>query len=500
MKKKIYHIIIIVISTWIICGCNSKEIKKAKEYMDAAMYTEAIPYLELEIQDNPKNAEASFLLGKCYLEIEGHEQEKIEKLFNRAILLDDDYRDIIGSVFYDKAIELYKKKNDFKAKEYYEYGLEYFPTATTEFAQKVFDYAVEFSETSTDVDRPIELFQIVDKISPEFKTQIADRTYSLATKFIEKGFVNEGFTYADFGIKYDPKHIEDVANLYLKYGKELVEKLNEPYKSIKYFEEHIKLRPGEKQKLASLFNRYAKEFEEKDNIELLFFFGKKCVEYDNNYKEWFTETEQKHEPIYRSDSGIFTDSRDGQKYKWVKIGNQVWSTRNLDVTTFRNGDQIQQVKTDEEWEKAGAYKQPAWCYYDNNPVNGEKYGKLYNWYAVNDPRGLSPLGWHIPSDAEWTELTDYLGGEDVNGQKMKSTSGWVENGNGNDKSGFSGLPCGFRDDDGAFGYIGEYGIWWSSTERHAYAAWNRDLSFSNVGVYRGDSGKAQGLSVRCLRD
>ena len=97
----------------------------------------------------------------------------------------------------------------------------------------------------------------------------------------------------------------------------------------------------------------------------------------------------------------------------VTIGTQVWMTKNLDLATFRNGDPIPEAKTDEEWEKAGENKQPAWCYYDNDPANGAKYGKLYNWYAVIDSRGLAPVGYHIPSDADWTKLNDFLGGEGV---------------------------------------------------------------------------------------
>ena len=126
----------------------------------------------------------------------------------------------------------------------------------------------------------------------------------------------------------------------------------------------------------------------------------------------------------------------------VTIGKQVWMTKNLDVSTFRNGDPIPEAKTNEAWKAAGENKQPAWCYYDNDPKNGTKYGKLYNWYAVNDPRGLAPAGYHIPTDAEWTVLTDYLGGEDVAFKKMKSPSGWVKKGNGTNSSGFSGLPAG----------------------------------------------------------
>ena len=112
-------------------------------------------------------------------------------------------------------------------------------------------------------------------------------------------------------------------------------------------------------------------------------------------------------------------------FKSVIIGEQEWMLENLNVAHFRNGEPIPEAKTNDEWERAGMEKTPAWCYYyDNDPENGKKYGKLYNWFAVNDPRGLAPEGWHVPCDNEWTRLTDYLGGEEIAGTKMKNTSGW----------------------------------------------------------------------------
>ena len=108
----------------------------------------------------------------------------------------------------------------------------------------------------------------------------------------------------------------------------------------------------------------------------------------------------------------------------VAIGKQIWTSKNLDVSKFRNGEAIPLAKTNAEWESAGENQQPAWCYYENKTANGTTYGKLYNWYAVNDPRGLAPNGYHVPTDAEWTTLTDYLGGDSIAGTKMKSTSGW----------------------------------------------------------------------------
>jgi uncharacterized protein (TIGR02145 family) len=183
----------------------------------------------------------------------------------------------------------------------------------------------------------------------------------------------------------------------------------------------------------------------------------------------------------------------------VMIGNQEWMTENLNVETFRNGDLIPEAKTDEEWIKSGINKRPAWCYYNNDPANGEKYGKLYNWYAVNDPRGLAPLGWHIPSDEEWVILNDYLGGwYKIAGLKLKSTSGWnSEPGNGTNESGFSGLPGGDRFTNGRFYSLGGAGSWWSSTEKNKIDALSHELFF---GTSRGTGSKRRGLAVRCLRD
>jgi len=185
--------------------------------------------------------------------------------------------------------------------------------------------------------------------------------------------------------------------------------------------------------------------------------------------------------------------------KDVTIGNQVWMAENLNVDKFRNGDPIPHAKTDEEWKAAGDNKQPAWCYYDNAPFNGELYGKLYNWYAVNDSRGLAPAGYHIPSDAEWTTLEDFLGKTDA-GKKMKSTNGWNEDGNGTNSSGFSGLPGGFRNYDGTFLGLGKCGYWWSSSEYYTDDAWVRGLGCNGGTVARYDGSKGGGFSVRCLRD
>ena len=189
----------------------------------------------------------------------------------------------------------------------------------------------------------------------------------------------------------------------------------------------------------------------------------------------------------------------------VQIGNQTWTSRNLDVDTYRNGDAIPQVQDIIAW---SILTTGAWCYYENNTANGTTYGKLYNWYAVNDTRGLAPNGYHIPTDAEWTILINYLGGTYEAGTKMKNTTGWVSNGNANNTSGFSGLPggsrgfiTGFTGGDQGFRDVDAFGYWWSSSEKYNTPYfYYRSLNAYLTEAYRGSIQGVYGYSVRCLKD
>jgi uncharacterized protein (TIGR02145 family) len=197
------------------------------------------------------------------------------------------------------------------------------------------------------------------------------------------------------------------------------------------------------------------------------------------------------------------------QYKSVRIGTQEWMTRNLDVDRFQNGVLIPHVESNKEWKKAGENGQPAWCYYANNPENGKKYGKLYNWFAINDPRRLAPEGWHVPSDEEWTILEEFLD-KDIAGHKLKSVEGWEawetkdgkkQNGNGDNSSGFNVLPGGCRNNDGSFDDVSYNAFFWSATEGDNDLACSRTLYSSSSNVGRCSySFKSVGASVRCLRD
>jgi len=189
------------------------------------------------------------------------------------------------------------------------------------------------------------------------------------------------------------------------------------------------------------------------------------------------------------------------EFKTVTIGTQQWMAENLNVGTFRNGEPIPEAKTKAEWEAAYKNEAAAWCYYNNDPANGKKFGKLYNWYAVNDPRGLAPAGWHVPSDKEWTVLVSYLGGENVAGPKMKSSTEWNGGGIGNNSSGFTGLPGGERlYEDAGFYSSGDIGFWWSSTKNDKWNAWYRALHYSYTIAGRDNGGMNTGFSVRCVKN
>jgi len=198
----------------------------------------------------------------------------------------------------------------------------------------------------------------------------------------------------------------------------------------------------------------------------------------------------------------------------VTIGTQVWMTKNLNVDKFRNGDPIPQAKTYQEWEAAGNKNQPAWCYYENNPANGTKYGKLYNWYAVNDSRVLAPQGYHVPNIQELKLLVNKLGGENVAGGKMKSTSGWASHGfesNGSNQSKFSALPGGSYAFNGKWYFSGlkDIGEWWISSDINSNNFYSVFLGSGGEGwmgnsidlAERNDeANKKEGHYVRCIKD
>lgn len=187
----------------------------------------------------------------------------------------------------------------------------------------------------------------------------------------------------------------------------------------------------------------------------------------------------------------------------VTIGTQTWTRCNLTTAFYRNGDPIPQVTDPVQWSNLTT---GAWCYYGNDPDTEAVYGKLYNWYALNDSRGIAPTGYHLPTDTEWTTLTDYLGGSIVAGGKMKragtlGTGKWqLPNTNGTNESMFTGIPSGFRDSFGNYNRISQTGSWWSSTEDSTYLAWTRSLLYDDGTAYRLVGSKDYGLSVRLIKD
>jgi uncharacterized protein (TIGR02145 family) len=198
-------------------------------------------------------------------------------------------------------------------------------------------------------------------------------------------------------------------------------------------------------------------------------------------------------------SSITVTDFDGNVYHSVTIGTQVWLVENLKVTHYRNGDAIPNVTGNTQWEASttGAY-----CNYDNSVVNGTTYGRLYNWYAVNDSRKICPTGWHVPSDVEWTVLTTYLGGAFDAGAKLKEkgTTHWkLPNAGATNASGFTALPAGHRIFAGGFEYL-LWGCGFWGTNLVGNDATVMYLDYNTTDFYHALEGRNYGRSVRCIQD
>lgn len=207
----------------------------------------------------------------------------------------------------------------------------------------------------------------------------------------------------------------------------------------------------------------------------------------------------KVKPLVNNDPNAVSDL-DGNVYSTVKIGRQVWMAQNLNTSQFRNGNKIKEAKNKVEWEEAGYEQEPAWCYYQFNPAFAEKYGKLYNWYAVDDTSGLAPEGWHIPTSFEWDDLSVSLGGDATAGGKLKGILYWSgADSTAFNSSGFSGIPAGGLN-KGQFIFLGKSGIWWTSSEMDSYFARARSVGLGSAKLLKTKDLKESCFSVRCIKD
>jgi uncharacterized protein (TIGR02145 family) len=199
--------------------------------------------------------------------------------------------------------------------------------------------------------------------------------------------------------------------------------------------------------------------------------------------------------------GSITD-QEGNVYKTIIIGNKEWMAENLNSSLYSNGEPIQHVTLNAQWDTNTT---GAWCYYNNDSQYACPFGKLYNWYAVANPLNICPLNWHVPSDLEWTDLSDYLGGVTVAGAKMKSegTQFWLApNSLATNENGFAGLPGGSRNQFsfGPFSFAGIFGFWWTSSVPILPDSPYRSLEYNDGKLYESTANKNNGFSVRCVRD
>jgi uncharacterized protein (TIGR02145 family) len=187
---------------------------------------------------------------------------------------------------------------------------------------------------------------------------------------------------------------------------------------------------------------------------------------------------------------------EGNTYNVIQIGNQCWTKENLRTSKFNNGTKITNLI--DNWSSSAPASTPAWCNYNNNTTYDATFGKLYNWYTV-EAGNICPTGWHVPTDEDWTILTNYLGGESTAGGKMKTITWYPPNTGASNESNFSGLPAGIRYLNSSL-EIGRLGRWWSSTETSAISARYLSIGTDSVSVKRSGTDKRLGFSIRCLKD
>ncbi|MBN2747556.1 MAG: fibrobacter succinogenes major paralogous domain-containing protein [Bacteroidales bacterium] len=201
--------------------------------------------------------------------------------------------------------------------------------------------------------------------------------------------------------------------------------------------------------------------------------------------------------ISDNESGSLTDERDGKVYKTVFVGGQHWMAQNLDASTFLTGDTIPEAKTKDEWVEACENGRPVWCFYDNKLKNGPKYGKLYNWFAVNDARGLAPKGWHVSTKSDWQLILLKL--DDEPAWKLKSKNLWSGK-MGSDAFGFCATPGGSRIHNGEFASLKDAGYWWTSDPADETFVYCFYMTYLDYKVELGKHNKWTGHSVRCVKN
>jgi len=191
---------------------------------------------------------------------------------------------------------------------------------------------------------------------------------------------------------------------------------------------------------------------------------------------------------------------DGNTYRTVEIGNQVWLIENLKTTKYRNGDPIG-TTTFSNMDIRTVFQPKLQWAYESKEKNVETYGRLYTWYAVNDNRGVCPIGWHVPTDSDWEVLIGFLGGDVVAYTKLREVGNyhWIKYDSGNNDYFFTALPGGYRNSDGQFEDIGLRCSFWSSTDAGESIAWYRQMNYDSNSIYRYLNLKRNGFSVRCLK-
>jgi tetratricopeptide (TPR) repeat protein len=292
MKHDRPLILVLAVAFILIAGCTSNEMQLAKEYIGSSMYENAITVLELEIEKDPKNAEAYFLLGQCYLETLN--TSRAEDMFEQAIALNKNLREEIGNLYFERSLMLFVSNNFGYAEQFFHAGLQFYPAGVKEYSNRLFDYAMQAA--SQDSHKAIEIFRFLSDNSPGHKSQIPEAAMELARNIIDGGMPEEAFTLADFALESDTNYRRDVAMLYMDFAAGMEDDQIQPAELIHYYDKALEINQEYAIEVSNHYHRLALEYESKNEINNFMLFAQKCYEINNSYETWYLEIKEKYKP------------------------------------------------------------------------------------------------------------------------------------------------------------------------------------------------------------
>lgn len=456
----------------ILSACESKEVKNARNYMDLGMHSEAIAYMDDLLKKDPTNSDILLVKGELFLRSNSY--DKAKQVFKSAISIKSSLKADVGELYIidledhlsNRAVDptdIQRSTRD---------GISLNPDQKEEVVKILMNHV---NESKAEHYAFNDLFDIIIELDASKKSEIAAILMNKSEEQFQTDKEKLNWSVLDAIVRLDTTHVNRVSSMYFELGLSALESKIDRLLFMERFDKSLSYTPEVKDSVAEIYFNHATNLFHENNTVFPLSFYQRIVELDTIQKDStaalamkiarkFDSKEVKERTLEFAYFSKQTDkkfereyNRLHSKYYVTKIGSTYWSTENLNTTTFRNGDEIPQVKNYREYELALKRKAPAWCYYEFDPDNESIYGKLYNRFALEDSRGIAPRGYRLPKKSDVDAIIEELG-EEFAGDKLKSKKYWNGTGEGLDSFGFNGVPSG--DYSGSFYGMGQRSYYW----------------------------------------